>query len=46
MIAARPEAKADGPQLTDEILGAIDELMSGGEAQVGDGQVDGDRAAA
>lgn len=45
-IAARPEARADGPQLTDEILGAIDELMSGGEAQVGDGQVDGDRAAA
>jgi len=39
-IAARPEARADGPRLTDEILAAIADLMSGGEAQV-----DGDRAA-
>jgi len=39
-IAARPEARSDGPRLTDEILGAIDDLMSQGEAQV-----DGDRAA-
>jgi small conductance mechanosensitive channel len=44
-IAARPEARADGPQLTDEILSAIDDLMSGGEAQVGEAQQDGDRAA-
>jgi small conductance mechanosensitive channel len=45
-IAARPEARADGPQLTDEILDSIDDLMSGGEAQVGEQQqVDGDRAA-
>ena len=44
-IAARPEARADGPQLTDEILSAIDDLMSGGEAQVGESQEDGDRAA-
>jgi small conductance mechanosensitive channel len=44
-IAARPEARADGPQLTDEILSAIDDLMGEGEAQVGDQQVDGDRAA-
>jgi small conductance mechanosensitive channel len=43
-IAARPEARADGPQLTDEILSAIDDLTSQGEAQVGDSQVDGDRA--
>src|SRR5215211_2075725 len=39
-IAARPEARADGPRLTDEILGALDELTSSGEAEV-----DGDRAA-
>jgi len=39
-IAARPEAKADGPRLTDEILDALDDLTSGGEAEVG-----GDRAA-
>src|SRR5215211_142055 len=39
-IAARPEARADGPRLTDEILGALDDLTSGGEAEVG-----GDRAA-
>src|SRR5215211_1869845 len=38
-IAARPEARADGPRLTDEILGALDDLTSGGEAEVG-----GDRA--
>jgi small conductance mechanosensitive channel len=44
-IAARPEARADGPQLTDEILSAIDDLMSGEEAQVGEAQVEGDRAA-
>jgi hypothetical protein len=44
-IAARPDARSDGPQLTDEILSAIDDLMSGGEAQVGEAQVDGDRAA-
>jgi small conductance mechanosensitive channel len=44
-IAARPEARADGAQLTDEILDSIDDLMSGGEAQVGEQQVDGDRAA-
>ena len=43
-IAARPEARSDGPQLTDEILEAIDDLMTGGEAQVGE-QQDGDRAA-
>jgi small conductance mechanosensitive channel len=42
-IAARPEARSDGPQLTDEMLDAIDDLMSGGEAQVGDAEVDGDR---
>jgi hypothetical protein len=45
-IAARPEARADGPQLTDEILEAIDDLMTGGEAQVGEqDEVEGDRAA-
>jgi small conductance mechanosensitive channel len=44
-IAARPEARSDGPQLTDEMLDAINELMSGGEAQVGDAEADGDRAA-
>jgi small conductance mechanosensitive channel len=53
-ISARPEARADGPELTDEILSAIDELMSEGEAQVGseegeaqvgDEKVDGNRAA-
>jgi small conductance mechanosensitive channel len=44
-IAARPEARSDGPELTDEILDAIDDLMTGGEAQVGEQQVDGDRAA-
>jgi small conductance mechanosensitive channel len=41
VIEARPEARSDGPQLTDEILGAIDDLMSQGEARV-----DSDRAAA
>jgi small conductance mechanosensitive channel len=44
-IAARPEARSDGPQLTDEILAAIDDLMTGGEAQVGEAQTDGDRVA-
>jgi small conductance mechanosensitive channel len=39
-ICARPEARADGPRLTDEILEAIDDLMSQGEAQV-----DADQAA-
>jgi small conductance mechanosensitive channel len=39
-ISARPEARSDGPRLTDEIIGAIDDLMSEGEAQV-----DSDRAA-
>jgi small conductance mechanosensitive channel len=42
-IAARPEARSDGPQLTDEILDAIDDLMTGGEAQVGEQRVDSDR---
>jgi small conductance mechanosensitive channel len=40
-VAARPEARGDAPKLTDEILDALDDLMSGGEAQVED-----DRAAA
>jgi small conductance mechanosensitive channel len=44
-ITARPESRSDGPRLTDEMLNAIDELMTGGEAQVGDAQADGDRAA-
>jgi small conductance mechanosensitive channel len=39
-ICARPQARADGPRLTDEILDAIDDLMSQGEAQV-----EADRAA-
>ena len=41
VITARPEARADGPKLTDEMVDAIDDLMSHGEAQVSD-----DRAAA
>jgi hypothetical protein len=41
VITARPEARADGPKLTDEMLAAIDDLMTRGEAQVTD-----DRAAA
>jgi small conductance mechanosensitive channel len=41
VITARPEARADGPKLTDEMLAAIDDLMTSGEAQVTD-----DRAAA
>jgi small conductance mechanosensitive channel len=47
-VAARPEAKADGPRLTDEILGSIDDLMSDGQAQVSEGQaqVSDERAAA
>jgi small conductance mechanosensitive channel len=44
-IAARPEARSDGPQLTDEILESIGDLMTGGEAQVGEEQPEGDRAA-
>jgi small conductance mechanosensitive channel len=44
-IAARPEARSDGPQLTDEILESIGDLMTGGEAQVGEEQPESDRAA-
>jgi hypothetical protein len=33
-IEARPEAGSDGPRLTDEILGPIDDLMSQREARV------------
>jgi small conductance mechanosensitive channel len=40
-VIARPETKADGPRLTDEILESIDDLMSDGQAQMGE-----DRAAA
>jgi small-conductance mechanosensitive channel len=41
-IAVRPQARADGPRLTDEILAALDELMSGGEAELSDDRASSD----
>jgi small-conductance mechanosensitive channel len=35
-ILARPQTRADGPRLTDEILAALDELSRGGRAEVGE----------
>jgi small conductance mechanosensitive channel len=40
-IAARPEAKTDGPQLADEVVSAIEGLMDGEPAS--NGRLDGDR---